>query len=273
MEPGRGGALALPHGECGLGPQAGEASIQTRQDASARRGGLFDAAEARGCVGQRDGARGLVGVLGRQLLAQAPFIGVAADGTVGSGKDLAHDEALGRLLPRRSGRLDGRRGPVETAEHARQAHQQGRVGACIGLPLEAQSARELQVQGVGTFATTQFLGGGIGFALRSQGRARAGLSVSAGDLSRKPEGATREHRFGGRGELLLSYHANPYKRSGMAPYAGGGVAIAATSDEMFEYVLIAIGVETAPGGRSGWFAELGIGGGVRVSVGFRRRWR
>jgi len=144
---------------------------------------------------------------------------------------------------------------------------------CLGLPLEAQSARELQLQGVGAFASTQFLGGGLGFALRSQGRIRAGLSVSAGDLSRRPEGEERAHTFGGRFELMASYHVNPYKRSGLAPYAGGGVAVAATSDEMSEYVLLVLGVEAAPGGRSGWFAELGIGGGARVSAGYRLRWR
>jgi hypothetical protein len=144
---------------------------------------------------------------------------------------------------------------------------------CFGLPVEAQSARELQLQGVGAFAATQFVGGGLGFAWRSQGRLRAGLSVSAGDVSHRPEGEERAHAFGGRVELLASYHVNPYKRSGLAPYAGGGVAVAATADEMFEYVLLVLGVETGPGSRSGWFAELGIGGGVRVSAGYRLRWR
>ena len=147
------------------------------------------------------------------------------------------------------------------------------VAACLATPIEAQSARELQLHGVGTFASSQFLGGGVGFALRSQGRMRLGLSLSGGDLSHEPEGAERDHRFGGRGELMVSYHANPYKRSGIAPYAGGGVAVAATPEEMFEYVLLAIGVETAPGGRRGWFVELGVGGGVRVSAGYRLRWR
>jgi hypothetical protein len=59
----------------------------------------------------------------------------------------------------------------------------------------------------------------------------------------------------------------------VAPYAGGGVALAATSDEVFEYVLLVIGLETAPGARRGWFAEVGIGGGVRVAAGYRIRWR
>ncbi|MGD8727746.1 MAG: hypothetical protein PVH40_08880 [Gemmatimonadales bacterium] len=143
----------------------------------------------------------------------------------------------------------------------------------VSSTLEAQAARELQLHGLGAFATTRFVGGGLGFGLRSQGRTRFGVSVTAGDLSREPEGEARTHTFGGRAELLASYHVNPYKRSGVAPYAGGGVALAATSDEVFEYVLLVIGLETAPGGRRGWFAEVGIGGGVRVAAGYRIRWR
>lgn len=149
----------------------------------------------------------------------------------------------------------------------------GGILASLAGPLAAQSARELQFQGVGTFASARFIGGGLGFALRSQGRMRLGLSVSAGDFSRTPEGGDRSHTFGGRVELTGSYHVNPYKRSGVAPYAGGGVAITGTSDEMLEYVLLLFGLENAPGGRRGWFAELGVGGGVRVSAGYRIRWR
>lgn len=150
----------------------------------------------------------------------------------------------------------------------------GVIFAALVSPLEGQAARELQLQAVGTFASTRILGGGVGFALRSQGRTRLGLSVSGGDISQVPaDSGARTHTFGGRAELMASYHVNPFKRSGLAPYGGGGVAIAATADDMFEYVLLVIGIETSPGGASGWFAELGLGGGVRVSAGFRARWR
>jgi hypothetical protein len=130
------------------------------------------------------------------------------------------------------------------------------------------------VHALGTFASNRFLGGGVGFAFRNQARTRVGLSVSAGDFSAVPaEGGDRTHALGGRVEALLSYHVSPYERTGLAPYAGGGVAVAATADGLSEYLLIVIGVETAPGGRRGWFAEVGLGGGVRVSAGFRVRWR
>ncbi|NIM52117.1 MAG: hypothetical protein GTN62_13160 [Gemmatimonadales bacterium] len=136
--------------------------------------------------------------------------------------------------------------------------------ACLGGPLQAQAARELQVQGVVTATATRFIGGGVGFALRTAGRMRVGLMVSAGDM----EGAVA-----GRGEALLSYHLSPFKRRGVTPYVGGGVAVTATRDASEEYLLLVLGVESRPGSSAGWFAEAGVAGGVRVSLGFRLRQR
>jgi len=148
------------------------------------------------------------------------------------------------------------------------------VVAATAAPLAGQAARELQVHALGSFASKRFLGGGVGFAFRNQARTRVGFSVSVGDFSVMPaDGGGRTHALGGRAEALLSYHVSPYERTGFAPYAGGGVAVAATADDLSEYLLIVIGVETAPGGRRGWFAELGLGGGARMSAGFRVRWR
>jgi hypothetical protein len=125
-------------------------------------------------------------------------------------------------------------------------------------------AREWQVQGLAAFADSTFVGGGMGFALRSRGRARIGISANVGD---------RRGALAGRAELVVSYHLNPFRRRGLAPYAGGGVTVGATEDEFVEYVVVLVGVETAPGGRSGWFVEAGLAGGVRASAGFRVRWR
>ena len=140
---------------------------------------------------------------------------------------------------------------------------------------EAQRAIEWQVQAIGSTASVRFLGGGVGFGVRTQGRTRLALTLSAGDLSREPlvEGEARRHDAAGRAELFASYHLSPFRRQGVSPYAGGGVALAATSTDMFEYVLLVIGIETAPGGPRGWFAEVGIGRGVRGSIGFRIRRR
>ena len=39
------------------------------------------------------------------------------------------------------------------------------------------------------------------------------------------------------------------------------------------YLLLTLGVESRPGGRAGWFAEAGVGGGARVALGYRQRWQ
>jgi hypothetical protein len=37
------------------------------------------------------------------------------------------------------------------------------------------------------------------------------------------------------------------------------------------YITALVGIEKAPGARRGWFAEVGLGGGLRVALGMR--WR
>ena len=140
------------------------------------------------------------------------------------------------------------------------------VAACLTVPsvAGAQAAREVQVHGAGVFASQDFIGGGLGAALRSRGRARADLAVSVGAV----DGAVA-----GRGELVLSYHLSPYRRRGLAPYAGGGIAVQVHDGDTAEYIVLLLGVESAPMRRTGWFAEVGFAGGVRVVGGFRVRWR
>jgi hypothetical protein len=136
----------------------------------------------------------------------------------------------------------------------------------LALPVaaDAQSARELQVQALGIFADRDFLGAGLGFALRSAGRARVGLTVHAGGL---------DSAFAVRGEVVVSYHLNPYQQRGVSPYAGGGLTVGATAEDVFEYLVLLIGLETTPGRKTGWYAEVGLAGGVRAAAGFRVRWR
>jgi hypothetical protein len=64
----------------------------------------------------------------------------------------------------------------------------------------------------------------------------------------------------------------PGARNGVSPYAGLGVAYQGARRVHGTGAIVAlIGVEAPEGLRSGWFAELGLGGGVRVRAGFR--WR
>lgn len=135
----------------------------------------------------------------------------------------------------------------------------------IGVPPAwAQRATEFQMHGLGTFGDDQFWGGGLGIALRSQGRMRAGIYTSVGafegEVAVRPEG-------------ILSFHLNPYRRSGVSPYAGGGIALLLIRDASREYIVGVIGIEWRPGTGSGWFVEAGIGGGVRLALGHQLRRR
>jgi hypothetical protein len=38
------------------------------------------------------------------------------------------------------------------------------------------------------------------------------------------------------------------------------------------YLVLTLGLEASPGGRTGWFLEAGVGGGARIAAGWRRRW-
>ena len=136
----------------------------------------------------------------------------------------------------------------------------------LGVPagVSAQTLVEWQVHGVGRFATSTFVGGGLGFALRSAGRERLGLSASAGSL----DGA-----LAGRLELTAGYYLNPGTRDGASPYAAGGIATEFLSGSHRENIVLTLGVESSPGGKSGWFLEAGVASGVRAAAGIRLRRR
>lgn len=120
------------------------------------------------------------------------------------------------------------------------------------------------MHGLGRWASTSFAGGGLGVALRSQGRERVGFSATVGSL---------EGVLAGRGELLLGYYLNPQARSGLSPYAVGGAALEVTGAGHQGFVVLAVGVESAPAEKLGWFLEAGIGGGLRGMLGLRWRHR
>ena len=134
-------------------------------------------------------------------------------------------------------------------------------------PLTAQGTFEMQAQGVATVTAREFVGGGLGLAYRTGGRTRVGVLMSLGGS----QGSDGGWDFAGRGEALVSYHINPYRRSGFTPYAGGGVSITLNEEDNTQYLLLVLGVESNPGGRTGFFADVGIAGGLRLSAGFQVR--
>lgn len=133
------------------------------------------------------------------------------------------------------------------------------LGALPG-PASAQRGRELGIQGVGTFADFDFAGGGLWAALRPGGSTRVGVSLMPGAV---------EGELAGRAEVVGHFlvSAGSLRRT---LYAGGG-ASALLGDHQQVYLLLVVGLESSPGGGSGWVIETGLGGGVRVLLGYR--WR
>ena len=121
---------------------------------------------------------------------------------------------------------------------------------------------EFGVQALATLADPSFAGGGISFSVRPEDRTRFAAAITPG---------ARDRRFALRGDLLLEYMLDPARFRGVGVYGLGGVA-GVTGRSGAGYIVLGIGVESAPGGSSGWAAEVGMGGGVRFTLGWRRRW-
>jgi len=101
-------------------------------------------------------------------------------------------------------------------------------------------------------AHRSFWGPELGVARRPGAQGRFALTLAAGDYE---------------GALL-----RPGERVGPGPYGGLGLAfVGAAGARGAGYLTALVGVEAAPGRRQGWYAELGLGGGVRLSLGRRFR--
>src|SRR5439155_629632 len=75
-------------------------------------------------------------------------------------------------------------------------------------------------------------------------------------------------RLAATGQSVL----RPGERSGVGPYGGLGLAFVGSGGARgASYLTALLGVDKGPGGRGGWYAELGLGGGVRLAMGRRFR--
>lgn len=138
------------------------------------------------------------------------------------------------------------------------------VTAALGAapPAAAQRVTEAGLQAMATFSDPALAVAGATGAIRLSERGRLALSLGAGGS----DGA-----FAWRGEAVGHFLLAPRRRRGMAAYGGGGLAVVGGPVDR-GYLLLTLGVEAAPGSRSGWFAEAGVGGGLRVAGGWRWRW-
>jgi len=131
----------------------------------------------------------------------------------------------------------------------------------VARPVSAQRMFELGVQGIATAADPAVGAAGLYGAIRTSLRTRVSAALAAG---------VSDGDAAWRGELLAHFLLNPTKRQGAGVYGAGGVAVAGGPVKQ-GYVVLTLGIEGRPGGRSGWFAEAGVGGGARLAMGYR--WR
>jgi hypothetical protein len=121
---------------------------------------------------------------------------------------------------------------------------------------------ELGAVALAIVETPTVIGVGLHAAVRPGGNARIALNVV-------PAGS--DGRAVARGELLVHFILSPQRQKGVSPYALGGVA-GVTGAGTAGYMVVGLGVESSPGGRRGWALEGGVGGGVRLTAGWRWRW-
>jgi len=135
-------------------------------------------------------------------------------------------------------------------------------------PARAQAqggVRELQIHAVGVASRPFFGGAGGGLAFRDADRNRWQGALAVGFLDGGGVGV--------RGDFAYHFLLDPRKRQGSAVYGGGGLTAQVAGGRVTPYLLLVVGAEVAPGGVGGSFVEVGVGGGVRVAVGYRWRKR
>ena len=129
-------------------------------------------------------------------------------------------------------------------------------------PLRAQQVKELglQVTGIAGDHAAGLIGAYA--ALRTSERTRLSADLGAGTSGRATVW---------RGELLAHFLLDPTGQQRAGLYGAGGVAVAGGAVDQ-GYLVLTLGLETRPGAGAGWFVEAGVGGGIRLAAGYRRRW-
>jgi hypothetical protein len=135
------------------------------------------------------------------------------------------------------------------------------VGVAAPLSAQAATVREAGLEAVVTAAEPAVYTAGVTASLRPAARARIALYAGGG----VSDGAGV-----GRAELVAHFLLSP-RSTHPGVYGGGGIAGVFGSGYADGYVVLLVGIESAPGGRGGWFVEGGIGGGARLAAGYR--WR
>jgi hypothetical protein len=136
------------------------------------------------------------------------------------------------------------------------------IGQVPELPVQVEGRLD------GIFARTPGVEAGLGLTVPNGIYVRSGLVAGVG---------VGRHGVEGRTDFVSRFSLDPFRQSRWAPYAGGGVSGRYRSEldgGSRGYLMIFLGVEgPLPLGRTeGWVpaVEVGLGGGARVAVIFRR---
>ena len=138
-------------------------------------------------------------------------------------------------------------------------------GALAGAaPATAQQVREIGIEAIATSSDPVLAVAGAYAGIRSSGRTRFSATLGAG-------GSGGELAW--RAEVLGHFLLSPDRRRAWGAYLAGGLA-AVGGPVSRGYLVLALGMEQRPGAGSGWAAEAGVGGGVRIALAYRwRRFR
>ena len=139
------------------------------------------------------------------------------------------------------------------------------LAASVAGPMRAQAARATEIGAGATvvLAHRVFWGPEFAVARRSGGQGRFAFAAACGDYARA---------LGIRLEATAQFLLRPGERTGVGPYGGLGLAFVGSEQARgASYLTALLGIDQAPGARGGWYAELGLGGGVRLALGRRFR--
>ena len=137
----------------------------------------------------------------------------------------------------------------------------------MAAPLSAQAEQftgtEVSAGAVAAVSAHDFWGAAAGVGRRLDNQTRVAGLAAAGIM---------DNKAAMRVEATAQLIVNPSGRGGACLYAGAGVAWqGAPGMAGGGYVTALLGLESAPGSHRAWFAEAGLGGGVRLALGLR--WR
>src|SRR5437899_1645608 len=136
-------------------------------------------------------------------------------------------------------------------------------GVAVPVRAQAVSATEIGAGATVVLAHRGFWGPELGVARRSGGQGRFAFAAACGDY---------ERALGVRLAATVQFLLRPGERSGVGPYGGLGLAFVGSGGARgASYLTALLGVDQGPGARGGWYAELGLGGGVRLALGRRFR--